>query len=272
VGQKCAATNVDTGDASCIAAGVGLAGDACTADEECGVDLACVDARCRVACTSDDPLSCPDRSTCVQVYNASGYAIPSTFTCTQNCDPIDPARDDAQFQACASLERCSAFTEGSWCVPSTAQLAVGSICDSSDQCIAGSDCFGSICKPYCLDQQDCAAGTVCVDQGLVTAAGESVGTCFTSCEPVGAAAQASCPAGQYCLPTSAGTDCFRADGNGGLGATCALQTECLPGLGCLDSACTTLCRTSSDCAATETCQLNFNRFDAAGVAVGFCVL
>ncbi|MBK9037334.1 MAG: hypothetical protein IPL61_39850 [Myxococcales bacterium] len=117
----------------------------------------------------------------------------------------------------------------------------GTTCTRSSTCAAGHSCVGGRCRRFCQDDATCpGAGGLCiltVSTGATTIPGVTM--CTTDCAPT-STTNASCPAGWACHVyfDQAGSrylsDCDAPPASGGtVGATCAGNDSCAPGLDCV---------------------------------------
>jgi hypothetical protein len=153
--------------------GTGLAGVACTVNNDCEHGLTCAYSRCEPVCCPDSDYPCGDNGYCILPVFFAQYTV----------------------SHCASLAPCALFDPGSCvgaqpagnchvlldhaataCVPphSTGVVAEGEPCSSSTQCGHAQRCSSNVCRYNCaLDgtgaapgEGACPVGQVCTDTGI----------------------------------------------------------------------------------------------------------
>jgi hypothetical protein len=90
--QTCDVTNGTTGAVSCISAGTGTLGAACSTTGQCGAGLACAYNTCRPYCEKAG-AACTGAGlgTCFQYYDGDGDPVANATICSIDCDPRSPS-------------------------------------------------------------------------------------------------------------------------------------------------------------------------------------
>ncbi|MGC4119273.1 MAG: hypothetical protein QM765_32845 [Myxococcales bacterium] len=226
---------------------------------------------------------------------------PNDYTSTPHPDGCTTSIDEANFvgrlavacspldvNACPAGQGCYAQlpSSGMACEPA-GTLPRGAACSTGAECLPGLDCWAGSCLPYCEETNPitCLPTEECVTLGIGVGACQPCpqvlcgGVCCGSgrfCAPTtGSCADAvpcsaltqDCPGGQGCYyDAQQGYRCALA-GAGMLGAACAVDADCQPGLGCQSTgwdACTPYCDPSgpASCPASYPTCLSFG--DGAG--------
>jgi hypothetical protein len=174
--ETCDVIDKSTGAVSCVAAGDGVLGSACTETSQCGLGLTCALGACRPYCsTVKSACSGAGVGTCLQATNSSGSGIRNLKVCTIPCDVLSPAA------ACAS-NTCT------W--DSTAKLAncegagtrsVRQACARSSDCMPGLACarhpvVGMECERWCRVGHDDECGILQKCNDVYGADGPTQGT------------------------------------------------------------------------------------------------
>lgn len=118
--------------------------------------------------------------------------------------PCDPVANTG----CGATERCAWFYDAAGggegrCVPEGA-VAVGGTCmltpPGTDDCVGGSGCIESVCRPTCSPSRACDGGSTCVHYDGVFAAPDE-GFCTPTCNPVTQLLSdgSMCPDGRGCF-------------------------------------------------------------------------
>jgi hypothetical protein len=146
-------TNYSTGATSCVATGNTPANYACTGSGsgQCQAGYTCVDGNCSLMC---DPsgAACPDQYSECGGISSGGNPIPGLYTCTHTCNPVSPGTSSGPYGACGPNINCFPSTSGaSGCLGPTGSGTQGGYCDDPN---------------YNPDQTQCAAGYVCLNDGL----------------------------------------------------------------------------------------------------------
>lgn len=219
MGVDCTSTGCPSGQ-ECVSGscrpimGDGTLCSPCTSNSECGgaSDL-CVrfpdsSLHCTTACSG--PGDCGSGQQCFSVGSGIGQCAPVDGSGNPTCAMMEPeCRRDSD---CASTELCNTGT--GMCEPRPVDRAnLGEPCETGADCNSG-ECLatpdGLICTESCdwLDPTSCPSGFYCD--------GDALGTCGDG----------------RCLPGTTGS--------GGLGTTCASDTDC-DTLACVDGVCAIPC-------------------------------
>jgi hypothetical protein len=185
-------------------------------------------------------------------------------------------------RGCEAGQDCEIVASGvAACAPAGSIPRWHNCVGDSDQCGAGHECIGGVCKPFCCSAADCEGGVVTCEQ--ITSTGGPSGTplvglevCSAGCDPSNPTA--ICGQGVTCSP-------FPWDGNGhdhgdciggvgtGMGPdACAVLTDCAPGFYCLpDDDCAAWCRMDAPvCSGALICTSFQTKVVIGGVEYGVC--
>jgi hypothetical protein len=171
------------------------------------------------------------------------------------CDPVCQT-------GCPCGERCTVSGAGAVCAAQVAggTKTAGVVCTpSTDDCAPGLACLREACGSnlgrcyrFCRDASMCGAGVACatqVNSSNDMALGQlACDLAEQTCDPI---AGTGCPdAALSCFVTSAGHTICDCPGRGRReGDSCRGYDDCAPGLGCVQSTCVRLCRSTSDCSS-----------------------
>ena len=154
------------GTTQCIPAGAIAPYHACSGGG-CAKGFSCVVGNCMPFCdTPDSSCGTNAYSKCNGVRDSSGNSVPGYFVCAPVCDPTNPPRDDATYDACGPGLGCNS-------IPNGASFCIGPTNPAATQ--------GASCSPTSL----CAPGYLCDAQSL---------TCYRYCS----AAAPACPGATTC--------------------------------------------------------------------------
>jgi hypothetical protein len=163
VNQTCDVTNDQTGATSCITAGAGVQGAACTSTGNCALGLTCVFGACRPYCTTANQ-TCSNGGLCFDPQNSQGNPTPNRHVCSIQCDLRNPSAacpgNGCDWFDAQKVTDCRTAGTGGQDLP----------CNSNADCKPGFECypFGPLitsCQGYCRIGQngDCGNGTSCTD-------------------------------------------------------------------------------------------------------------
>ena len=195
---------------------------------------------------------------------------------TGSCDPCDPVEQCG----CAQGDGCYAGgdTSGPSCAPAGA-LGEEGLCSTDPECSAGLGCavednLGGHCQKYCNEDADCGGGLRLCNRAVP---GSEVRACTSDCDPLDTAA---CGATEKCTLDRGQDERYDArclqHGGGGFLDVCLDQTDCGPGLICIDNGvdgdCEFLCTIGgTDCGADVTCLGFTTPVVFGGVEYGSCL-
>jgi len=196
-----------------------------------------------------------------QVTYATVYVSPA-------CDPMTPATVCGADKTCALVCDQNSRPE-MLCFPA-GQMNPGDPCTDITDCLPGSECFEfkpcstaaqprKTCRQFCNIGSDCIVGS-CNTSVSCNTTSTSLHLCSRPCDPTGDAT-VGCAPGLLCfIYTGEVTDCACGDANrvGAVGASCATDENCQPGLMCVDrggtKSCQTICQLSTPkCPTGTTC-------------------
>lgn len=147
------------GSSSCIGAGTGALGSACTATAgQCGPGLTCIWGQCHSYCGSDGS-KCTDPNTnyCVNLTDNSQNPIPNLLICHNDCQLQDPNSCGGAGEGCIyfDVDKVDCYPVGT----TTANCnATTSLCPAGQICLT--DQTNYFCLPWCrVGQNDCQTGT-----------------------------------------------------------------------------------------------------------------
>lgn len=266
------------------------AGDRCSVDRQCGVDVPCrlntsvIAYVCAPLCPVGTANCCSALADC----NNARQCDTTTGTCLPYLGLDSPCNVSSQ---CTNWTTgaviCSGHCTSGGCTPTdqrcqlSRQIAVGQSCSDSAQCVLNSSCVNSVCTAFrsvaqggvCRDHIDCVPPGICGSGPTPAFVCKTNGTtatgspCLTSAE---CAPDAECT-GNCTQKLSIGTNCSTGPGS----QTC-LNGTCLP-LTYGSTSCyylTTGCQCAAsksvpnggNCSATVQCQSS----DASCVSPGVC--
>jgi len=161
--QTCYVTNDQTGATSCITAGSGAQGSACTSTGSCALGLTCVFGACRAYCAAGSQ-QCAGGALCFDPVNSQGNPTPNRHVCSINCDLRSPNAacpgNGCEWFDAQHVTDCRTAGTGGQDLP----------CNSNADCKPGFECYPinpliTTCQGYCrLGQNgDCGAGSSCTD-------------------------------------------------------------------------------------------------------------
>lgn len=180
-GQTCDVVDFTTGAESCVAAGAGAQGSACTATSQCALGLTCQGNACRPYCaTPGSPCAAAGTGVCFAPQNAAGATTPNDDVCAIKCDVRSPA------SSCGT-NNCLWFSadKESDCRASGPVALYGS-CATLVDCQQGLACvlhpvFGYECEKWCrIGGSDCSIFETCADvygANAPTSGGVKLGHC-----------------------------------------------------------------------------------------------
>jgi len=272
VGQQCNPTIFDpvanAVGGMCDSQGTGALGSACTANNECGPQLLCIDSSCQAIPLCDlsatsGPGACASGELCAPfAFEGLGMCVPADCRFFDN----NPCTGQDQCILEYLVTDASGAPMGS-CQPSTGNLANGATCALSTDCGDQMICIDQICQTLCepgSSTNTCGTGWSC---GEVWGADAPVGVCTVDeCDPFGTG---GCASGEMCElvdltvdPVTAATRLYgacKAIGAGAVGDACSgwASGECATGLFCL-----------GDGAGGNSCWDMCNLDDGSGCATG----
>jgi len=198
-------------------------------------------------------------------------ACPYQTTDTPICgDRLLPAGDACALWptacGCAAGERCGYSGSAFACMTPGTQ-GVDAPCTDDSVCAEGTLCDGTRCRQACYESLDCGTDQAVACLFYDDAAGNQIAaSCHRDCDPTSPNAPIdptleTCLPDEACdLPASVEPSCVRGIGSGGQGATCALETDCQSGYGCVGTMsggdeCLRYCwiESPSACTGSETC-------------------
>ena len=226
------------------------AGQDCVIGDLTNANFVCEDVgdgpKCKSACvqptTPADPKGCPAGSVCVG--NMSGDTFCQNSQCTgwdddSSCEaflgaPGNCFPDELFFDGdAADLLPNDAF----FCAQSNGG-ALGSTCESLNDCAPGLLCDEGSCKNICGADTDCTGDERCIGDDTARFLDAGVGVCDIGCD---AFSTGQCPAGEGCFTVSDTDGICSPVGIGALGDQCALGNgmtapppECSEGLQCVN--------------------------------------
>ncbi len=287
VGQACQLIPDDVGTLTrsrCVTPTLLKLNEPC--DTDCSSGLACRALLCVQYCRVGEAAGCPAQQTCSAFDNIRKLATTEYGYCrAKSCDLVAQT-------PCKVGEKCEVFSDYAVCQPDTGTRKVGDECVAVDDCVRGTECYGSdvtgdACLKTCrLGGNDCPNGASCVEPATkVEVDGVSYGVCTPpNCNPFNAAAPSpfvNCTGGLTCgFMTTDSAHCLAAAGTTAVGQSCTASKGCKPGdfCGFVDNkgSCYEGCRVASgamnnpDCAAGKTCASFKDPSLLSGVEIGFC--
>ena len=160
----------------------------------------------------EEPCSSTHDGICDEAGHGTGFCAANSDPddcCTMprvnnECDVVTQCGCPAD-KACRELGVAPADILSTGCGP-IGTLPVGARCDNDAQCVKGTDCKGSICKPTCDDTERgrCAVG-VCHTFINATNPRDKAGVCWLPCNWE---TQEPCMAGTVCAQLGVGANCF----------------------------------------------------------------
>ncbi|MBL8924411.1 MAG: putative metal-binding motif-containing protein [Myxococcaceae bacterium] len=213
----------------------------CLESRNCRLGEACVAGRC-LASAVDAGVACAYDSQCQPWRCRAGQCAPE---CQSGVD-------------CGPLRAC---VQGA-CVASDGGL--GEWCAVATDCANGLVCRSGLCVRECASAAECPLRQVCTPQGRCAAQDGGVGAgCLLSSDCQGTllcrqgACLPECVEARDCAADQACSQsrCVAAVSDGGAGASCQLNSDCGPGLACLQGRCAVECRVGADCSPGLVCEL-----------------
>lgn len=232
----------------CTVAGAKEVSAPCAGFQECKPGMGCFgvtgdpQTTCHKLCIDDG--DCPaDRPCVVNVNLSGGVVITVCADPPSSCSPFEPP-----WETCGPGLGCYVGGPAATKCMVEGTLPMGATCwgQAVNACTPAMQCFvtcQAICSttPGSSDQPKCE--TACASGMFTTVkAAQGIGVCVTSqvpkvCELHG---QTGCAAGEGCYTVQGGWGCLEA-GKTPKGGECIYTDSCLPGLICVDSACSAVC-------------------------------
>ncbi|HKP59325.1 MAG TPA: hypothetical protein VJV78_21525 [Polyangiales bacterium] len=241
---------------TCVAKGDVAPYHKCSQHADCQLGYQCVRGACHKSCKNADDDSCEgSNAACIQLDHLD-RPISGAYVCTRDCNPADPKREDARFDACGPGLKCEVTNSRTGCTGLGGMVAAGQTCTNTSDCAPGLQCIGTRCQPWCeIGANDCTGGGTCASLAskVTVQSGIEFGYCCSSPSgrgPCDTAPQCGCPADQSCRVIDAdGTTACRPIGNAAPYSSCEHGNVCPKGYACVGDLCKLLC----DGRNPETC-------------------
>ncbi|OIP29222.1 MAG: hypothetical protein AUK47_28045 [Deltaproteobacteria bacterium CG2_30_63_29] len=262
--QRCVAqktgTNLTFTCATANAGGVET-GVNCLLDSDCAQNL-CVTGQCAGPCQTA-ATDCPTDYGCDLTTVSLGGNLTDTASICQ--PPVFCIENDECLTSEVCFFRPETSTITTLCQnPNVGGGALGTTCTDDADCGANlcySDRFKDMCTIGCLNNTDCATGTVCASVTLQATDGTSVSKsiCVTS-PATPCTSRNDCTAGTTCaiVPNIGGTAlesvCIPTTGSPN-GAVCTQDNNCASRV-CLNNSCAAPCTSSTQCTTGQLCENN----------------
>jgi hypothetical protein len=259
-GENCAYLSLDF--PACLRAGSAGLNQRCSLATDCQIGLQCVEGACLKLC-DPERQECGDEVACNQNFSSLNRPIPGYFTCSSNCNLVDPQRATDTLAACGGGLTCVVFGQGTDCLGSgPTELRHGEPCEVSSECAPGYGCADSgTCARWCEVDRDCPSGYQCADLDV-----DVLGTRFGMCHPTcGNSREVACEVNGQCgCEGTMACDFFEQDGRfihgcrptgrAALYARCELNEDCGAGASCISGRCAPFCERDAECGGSyATC-------------------
>lgn len=162
--------------------------------------------------------------------------------CEKDAACVEPCVYGSEFD-CPRGTKCIATQSGVVCVPHGSAVDTCVLAPDHDECLPGRQCDGTRCQEQCRFDEECRAGTPCLDQSLAGSAGYCGRRCLTQqdCETGETCATHSAINGDFRSPRRVLKSCTRpekitAAGERKVGQSCTVSTSfalCQPELSCI---------------------------------------